>query len=522
MGSSDKITLVYPHQLFRISQTDVIKPNRTIVLVEEPLFFTQLKFHKQKILLHRASMQAYRDYLQRNDYTVHYLQSTDFDQTKDVLAYIQDNFSPRSVNVTRPSDYSLKRKLLEWESHSNVSITWHESPLFLTKRSNLASFFAGKDTIRMADFYKKQRRRMNILVDENGQPIGGQWSFDEDNREPLPKDKSFPEWPNENRSHYVKEAKRYVNEHFSDHYGRIDNFAYPVTRSQALRWLDTFLETRFAEFGPYEDAFSKDSNSYLWHSVLTPFLNIGLVTPEEVVEKALVYADKHNVPINSLEGFIRQVIGWREFMHGLYIFHGSRVRTKNFFDHDVAMPETFWSANTGMPPVDVVIDKVAETGYAHHIERLMVLANYMTLAELNPHDVYGWFMEMFIDSYDWVMVPNVYSMGIFADGGVMATKPYISSSNYITKMSDWNRDKDNSDHWSYHWDALYWRFLHKHRTFFDTNARLSRVTSHLDRMEKEELSNYVNRAEKTLKQVSQSPKRFDSQARSDLFASGSQ
>jgi deoxyribodipyrimidine photolyase-related protein len=240
-----------------------------------------------------------------------------------------------------------------------------------------------------------------------------------------------------------------------------------------------------------------------------------------VVNKAISFAGKHDVPINSLEGFIRQIIGWREFMHGLYLHKGSNIRTQNFFNHTREMPEDFWSADTGMPPLDTVIKKVLQTGYAHHIERLMVLANYMTLTEMHPHDVYGWFMEMFVDAYDWVMVPNVYSMGLFADGGVMATKPYVASSNYVTKMSDWSRDKDNPEHWSYRWDALYWRFLDKHRDFFESNARLSRVTSHLDRMGEDKLSDYHNQAKAELAKFSQQPERFKDAQRSELFASGS-
>lgn len=519
MQLSSNVTIVYPHQLFRISDAEAISSGQTVFLIEEPLFFTRLKFHKQKILLHRASMQAYKDYLQKHDCTVHYLSATDFSGTHDTLRYIAEHLDGESVSITRPSDYLLRQRLKEWSDKQDIGIDWCASPLFLTDRSRLADFFQGKSKVRMAQFYKDQRRGMDILVTAGGEPEGGQWSFDEDNREPLPEDKDFPQLPSENGSHYVQEAKEYVRKHFGDHYGTVENFFYPVTRRQALNWLEAFFEDRFVNFGPYEDAFSKDSHSYLWHSVLTPFLNIGLVTPREVVDKAVSFADTHDVPINSLEGFIRQIIGWREFMHGLYLHKGSDIRSQNFFDHTRELPEGFWSAETGMPPVDAVIEKVIQTGYAHHIERLMVLANYMTLTEMHPHDVYGWFMEMFIDAYDWVMVPNVYSMGLFADGGVMATKPYVASSNYVTKMSDWKRDKDNQDHWSYRWDALYWRFLDKHREFFESNARLSRVTSHLDRMGSDALSDYRHTAKSLLSSHAHSSERFSSSDRS-FFAEG--
>lgn len=498
MNKQKIITLAYPHQLFRISETDAIRPGQEIVLIEEPLFFTQLKFHQQKILLHRASMQAYKEYLESNDYIVHYLRAVDFADTAAVLDHIAETHNPDTVAVAQPSDYNLKQALSDWGKRSGVAVDWQESPLFLTNREELSNYFVGKDSFRMADFYKEQRRRMNILVDGDGQPTGGQWSFDEENRERMPKDKTLPKMPRENSSTHVTAARAYVDEHFPDNPGSTEDFFYPVTRRQALSWLDDFFVQRFIDFGPYEDAFSKDSDSYLWHSVITPFLNIGLVTPREVVDKALNYAEENNVPLNSLEGFIRQIIGWREFIHGLYIHHGSSIRTKNFFNHSRSLPESFWQAKSGIDPVDRVIEKVQNTAYAHHIERLMVLANFMTLTEFHPHDVYGWFMEVFIDSYDWVMVPNVYSMGLFADGGVMATKPYVANSNYITKMSDWKRDKDNPDHWSYQWDSLYWRFLHEHQDFFSSNPRLARITSYLDRMGDEKLADYRESATQLL------------------------
>lgn len=517
MTQEATITIVYPHQLFRISQTSAIKPGRRIIIVEEPLFFTRLTFHKQKILLHRASLQAYKDYLQRNGYEITYLSATDFSDTTAVLDHIKQTHRPDSVHVTRPSDYLLKERLLAWTSDDHVTIDWHDSPLFLTSRNQLAEFFTGKEEMRMANFYRQQRKRLDVLVESDGSPIGGKWSFDAENRESLPTDEDFPEWPQPNRSQYVESAKSYVREHFGNNHGHIDTFHYPVTRKQALRWLDRFFAERFEQFGPYEDAFAKDSSSFLWHSVLTPFLNIGLVTPQEVVDKALAYARKHDVPINSLEGFIRQIIGWREFMHGLYITHGSRIRTQNFFTNTSNMPSAFWSADTKIPPVDRVIEKVLDTGYAHHIERLMVLANYMTLAEMHPHDVYGWFMEMFVDAYDWVMVPNVYAMGLYADGGMMATKPYISSSNYLTKMSDWDRDKDNQDHWSYLWDSLYWTFLDKHQDKLADNYRLSQQLSLLDSFGDGRLQQYRKGARHHKEQLAASERYFSANTR-DFFA----
>jgi deoxyribodipyrimidine photolyase-related protein len=206
----------------------------------------------------------------------------------------------------------------------------------------------------------------------------------------------------------------------------------------------------------------------LFHSVLTPVLNIGLLDPREIVDRALAHAAKHKVPVNSLEGFIRQVIGWREFMAGIYRHRGVEIRNGNFWGHDRPMPRAFYEGTTGIPPVDDTILRVLDHGWCHHIERLMVMGNFMLLCRIRPHDVYRWFMELFVDAYDWVMVPNVYGMSQFADGGTFTTKPYVSGSNYIRKMSYYPKGD-----WCETWDALFWSFIADHLEFFASNPRLS-------------------------------------------------
>ena len=222
-------------------------------------------------------------------------------------------------------------------------------------------------------------------------------------------------------------------------------------------------------------------------------LNIGLLEPNQVVSKAISAAAKYNVPLNSLEGFIRQIIGWREFIRIVYEREGSIQRTKNYWGFSRKIPETFWTGDTGILPIDNVIKKVLQTGYCHHIERLMVMGNFMLLCEFDPDEVYRWFMELFIDSYDWVMVPNVYGMTQFADGGLMTTKPYISGSNYLLKMSDYEKGE-----WTTVWDGLFWRFMHVHRNFFLSNPRLGMLVKTFDKMAEEKQQAHLDKAEKYL------------------------
>ena len=325
-----------------------------------------------------------------------------------------------------------------------------------------------------------ERKKRNILVDELKNPIGGKWSFDAENRKKYPRKKQAPHISFPDKNKFYEEAKAYVNLHFKDNLGELtDAPLYPIDFQSTDIWFKDFLKNRFHEFGTYEDAIVSQEK-ILNHSVLTPMLNVGLITPKNIIEKSIEYALKENIPINSLEGFVRQIIGWREFIRGMYITKGSEQRTCNYWNFTRKIPPSFYDGTTGIEPVDTTIKKVLETGYCHHIERLMILGNFMLLCEFSPDEVYRWFMELFIDAYDWVMVPNIYGMSQFADGGLMATKPYISGSNYIMKMSNYKKGE-----WQPIWDGLFWRFMNVHRVFFKKNPRLGMLVNNFDKMPEE-------------------------------------
>ncbi|MFN9776679.1 MAG: FAD-binding domain-containing protein, partial [Candidatus Kapaibacterium sp.] len=303
-------------------------------------------------------------------------------------------------------------------------------------------------------------------------------TYDTENRKRYPKGMIPPRVQFPQAHEYSIEAVQYTLRNFALNPGEVHpESMYPLTHSDAERWLDDFLRQRFAEFGPYEDAIVSNHH-WLNHSVLTPMLNVGLLTPDYVVNTALAHAERYATPLASLEGFVRQILGWREFIRLFYEQYGSAQRTRNYWSFTRDIPSSFYTGTTGIAPIDHTIKKLLQTGYNHHIERLMILGNFMLLCEFHPDAVYKWFMEMYIDAYDWVMVPNVYGMSQFADGGMMCTKPYISGSNYVLKMSDYKAD----GHWEEIWDALFWRFMHKQRNFFGTNPRLGMLLKTLDRM----------------------------------------
>jgi deoxyribodipyrimidine photolyase-related protein len=483
-----KIALVFPNQLF--ADGPVLSGAGAVFLLEHPRFFSQFNFHKQKLLFHRASMKAYAARLSRKHVKVHYIEHAKLREAGG-LAQLVEKKRVTEIAVTDACDFSLRDELQETARQLGAELTVAASPQFLCDAPSLETFFRGRKHLSMASFYRQQRKRLGVLV-EDGKPAGSKWSFDADNRRRLPADISIPVLPEVPRRRRVAEACRYVLKHFPDHPGSVDDFFYPVTHADAKRWLRDFLEQRLAQFGPYEDAICRQEG-FLFHSLLSPLINAGLLTPSEVVEQTLNYSREHDVPLNSLEGFLRQVIGWREFMRAVYLLIGNKERTANFWGCQNELPAAFYQANTGIEPVDTVIKRVHRTAFAHHIERLMILGNFFLLCEIRPDEVYRWFMELFIDAYDWVMVPNVYGMSQYADGGRITTKPYISSSNYVRKMSDFPNGS-----WCDVWDALFWRFIHKHKKVFAGNPRMRVMAVQVERMDSEKLDKHLSLAQRYL------------------------
>ena len=472
-------SIIFPNQLFKNSE--LLSNSKKIILVEEFLFFKHYKFHKQKILFHRMSMKSYKLFLEENGYDVRYIESTE--SNSDIRELIE-TLDINKIKIYNPVDNWLSKRISQSCSKKNIQIETYENPLFINNNDDLNTFFrTDKKKFFQTAFYKQQRIKMDIMMISD-KPEGGKWTYDDQNREKYPKDKTPPkiDFPEKNQLYF--ESIDYVNKNFGDNFGLInDEILYPYDFNTANNWLDNFLKTRFYEFGPYEDAVLKEK-SILNHSVLSPLINVGLINPRDLIKKILSFYYENNIPINSTEGFIRQIIGWREFIRGVYISKGTEERNKNFWNFKRKIPKSFYDGTTGIEPVDDTIKKINESGYANHIERLMIIGNFMLLCEFDPDEVYKWFMELFIDSYDWVMVPNVYGMSQFADGGLMSTKPYISGSSYVLKMSNYKKGD-----WCPIWDSLFWNFIDKKRDFFTTNPRMRMLVSSFDRMniEKKEL-----------------------------------
>jgi deoxyribodipyrimidine photolyase-related protein len=431
-------------------------------------------------------MKSYYKYLNDQNITVKYI-----DFYEDINNIYKDiHNTGNKIYMYNPTDNIVKNKIKKYIPSINIYDTLN----FLVTEELLKKNF--KKKYNHQKFYKWQRIRLNILVDKDNNPIGGKWSFDEENRKKLPKDISIPNILKlkYESNIYVNEAKEYVNKHFSKNYGSLDNFIYPINHSDSKKWLLNFIEKKFKLFGIYEDAESM-KDPFLFHSVLSPMMNIGLITDREVLDIVLKYKD--SIPINSFEGFIRQIIGWRNYMYSIYLLEGDKLQKLNFFNHkNIIQKDILWNSKTDILPIDNIIKKINEYSYAHHIERLMYLGNYMLICMVNPNHVYEIFMEWTIDAYEWVMIPNVYGMSQYADGGMIMNRPYFSSSNYILKMSDYKEDS-----WCKIYDALYYNFINKHQKYLGLNYATSRQVAFWKKKDDNEKKEILKIAKKYLLKV---------------------
>ena len=471
----NSINIIFPNQLFE--ESNLFLNNKKTYLIEEHLFFKQFNFHKQKLVFHRSSMKNYENYLLSKGIDIAYIETKN--QDSDIRIFL-DKINVTEINIYHPEDNWLEKRIKKSCKKNNIKINIEENPLFLTAHDDLLPFFnPEKKKLFQTSFYKSQRKKMKILIDNDQNPVGGKWTYDDMNRHKFPKNKKTPTLDySKLQSENYRDSVNYVQKNFTENFGIINDIQlYPTDFKSSRLWFNDFLKTRFDEFGIYEDAVLI-RESIINHSVLSPLINSGLLNPKYVVKNSLEFYKKNKIPINSTEGFIRQIIGWREFIRGVYVSKGSEERTKNYWNFNRKIPKSFYDGNTGIDPIDDTIKKVEKSAYGNHIERLMILGNFMVLCEFDPNEVYKWFMEVFIDSYDWVMVPNVYGMSQFADGGLMSTKPYISSSNYIIKMSDYKKGE-----WSDIWDGLFWSFMDKQRDFFKKNPRMRMLISSFDKMD---------------------------------------
>ena len=473
------LTLILGNQLFPewLEAGPLKLPADTEVLLVEDLGIArQYRYHRMRLLHTFVSMRSFRDQLTAPGHRVSYFELPDSIHCP-YWKRVEERVRGKSgIRVVRNPDRGFMGALEAFCRERNIPLEVLPCPSFLSQDRHFESHLDKNGKPFMRRFYEQERKRLRVLLDPDGQPTGGKWSYDTENRKKLPKTYREPPLPEVTPSSHEAPVRSLIEKHFPDHPGEIGSLYLPHDHAGALSWLSDFLSVRLEDFGPYEDALD-GSRDILHHSLLSPLLNIGILSPRTVVEQTLASARKTGAPIASVEGFLRQIIGWREFVRGVDQKFGPIQETSNFWSHHRKLGPAWYSGDTGIPPLDDAIKKVLRLGYNHHIERLMVISNLMLLSEIHPLEAHRWFMEMYVDSYEWVMGPNVFGMGLMSDGGIFATKPYISGSNYILKMSHYTKGP-----WCEEWDGLYWSFIDRHRGFFSKNPRLSMMVKLLEKM----------------------------------------
>jgi deoxyribodipyrimidine photolyase-related protein len=470
------LLLVLGDQLFDPRLLPAGVPRRA-VMAEDRGLCTRYPLHRATIAMFLAAMRAHADELRAAGWTIDYTRIDDDaawpTSYRDKLAAAVRRSGARRVWHNAVADRSVAAELAAWCGELGVERIELPSPAFLTAPEAFAGWLAGRPSARMADFYTWQRRRLGVLLTPDGGPLGGRWSFDADNRKPLPEGLVPPPLPARSAEPHLPAVRETVLTRFPGHPGDPAAVPVPTTRAGAERWLADFCAQRLPRFGPYEDAMSS-SHDVLWHSLLAPLLNLGLLTPRRVLDAVLAAP---GVPLNSREGFVRQLIGWREFVKGVDAVWGERQAAANHWGHHRRLSPAWAAAATGIPPLDHALAKAHRLAWTHHIERLMVLGNAFQLCEIAPGEAFRWFLAMHCDGAEWVMGPNVFGMALGSDGGLMMTKPYICGSPYLRRMGGWAKGA-----WCDELDGLYWRFVAAHADELARNPRTAQAVSTLGRM----------------------------------------
>jgi len=463
------------------------------LLFYEPLdTFYEIRHHKHKITLLISSLRKLVTKVKHTNILHHKITKKNNQNLKDALFEIVDKNNINKIMVSKPSDFKIYKDLLFFSQSNNIELEILEDKKFISNVEDFTDWASDKKTRIQEYYYRWLRKKYNIFMNQEGKPIGDKWNFDKDNRKGIKQLKSeIPERKKLIPDQITFDAMVDVEECFPNSIGTLENFNWATTHKEAENLLDDFIERFLVNYGAFQDAINKE-NTFMFHSLLSPYLNCGLLDPEICIQKAekKYYESNGEIPINSVEGFIRQILGWREFIKGVYWENMPKYKNLNYWSHSLKLNDNWYDGDTGIPPLDDAIKESKKFAYSHHINRLMIIANLMNLTGIHPNEMYRWFMEMYIDAYDWVMVPNVYGMGSYADGGIFSTKPYICGSSYMLRMSNYSKGD-----WCDTVDGLYWRFVEKNIKFFESNPRLAVMTRSLTNMNKERKKTIFKSAE---------------------------
>ena len=463
--------------------------NDVVLMVEVADEATYVRHHKQKLVFIFSAMWHFAQELRAEGINVDYVKLGDRNNTgsfSDELERAIGRHEPASVVVTEPGEWRVWEMMLDWRTSLSVPVFIREDTRFYASRDFFRRWSNGKTALRMEFFYREMRKQSGLLMTEGG-PTGGAWNYDHDNRKALPKGLSPPKRRRFKPDHITLEVIELVEARFGGHFGEVERFGWAVTRADALIALDHFVEDCLGLFGDFQDAMKTDED-FVFHAILSPYLNAGLLLAREVCESAEQAFKTGKASLNAVEGFIRQILGWREFMRGIYWLRMPDYQKSNALAAQRPLPDFYWTGGTDLNCLAQAIGTTKRNAYAHHIQRLMVTGNFALLAGVRPAEIEEWYLIVYIDAYEWVELPNVHGMAIWADGGLLASKPYAASGAYINRMSDYCRScrfdpklKSGPDACPFNY--LYWNFLIENRPRLGGNQRLAMPYRTLDAMD---------------------------------------
>ena len=498
----EKLILILGDQLTEdISSLRELDPGKDVIIMAEVLGeASYVAHHPKKIILIFSAMRSFSDKLRSLGYRVEYSFFDDPQNTQSLSGELirrAEQFKCSKVTVTQPNEW----RVIEDLSNVPLTVEFKEDNRFISRISEFNNWAEGRKQLRMEYFYRDMRRKTGLLMDGE-KPVGGKWNYDQENRKPAPGSVLHTGPKCFSNTDHTKSVIDLVSERFSENFGNIANFNFATTQSQAEEALDHFIDKALPDFGAYQDAMMMDE-PFLFHAIISPYLNIGLLKPLDVCKKAEKAFLDGRAPLNSVEGFIRQIIGWREYIRGIYFLQGPNYTQNNYLDHNRPLPSLYWGKESGLNCLDQCVKQTEEFSYAHHIQRLMVTGNFALLTGVSPYEVHEWYLSVYIDAFEWVEAPNTIGMSQFADGGVVASKPYVSSGAYINKMSNYCKsckfkvaEKVGKDACPF--NALYWHFLSRNRDKFQGNPRMAQMYRTWDRMDEDHKNNVIKSADEFL------------------------
>ena len=487
------------HNLSSIAVSD---PEESVILMMEVMNeATTVPHHRTKLVFLFSAMRHFAEELREEGWQVDYVKLTDADNQGTFRKEIKRALSRHDVDqirVCEPSVYRVLKDVQGWETAMETPVSMTHDDRFIATKDEFSDWAKNRKSFRMENFYHEMRRKTKLLM-EGDKPVGGKWNFDKENRKP-PKDKlAFPEALKFSPDEITQSVIQMVNERFESRIGKTDKFFYAVTRDGALNCLEYFIENQLPQFGDYQDAMVTDQ-PFMFHSLISAYINAGLLSPMEVCERVEAAYENGKAPINAAEGYIRQIIGWREYVRGIYWLEMPGYETKNFLEAELKLPDFYWTGETDMHCLSQTISQTLDYAYAHHIQRLMITGNFALLIGVDPYDVHEWYLSVYLDAFEWVELPNTLGMSQYGDGGLLGSKPYASSGSYINRMSNYCKNcdynvKDRVGEKACPFNSLYWHFLDRNKEKLQGNNRLAMPYKNLEKMDKQTRQELMQQAE---------------------------